>query len=145
MRSKASASPCCARWMACASLRSRASGGPARAAGPVGRDQVLSMPSLPPKVVYLHYLLLSNTAERSWLPGVFWGGADCSGAPFAAALRQAGSILASSCAARRFLFNDGLGVSDATLCRNAGISSMGSTQRKDFNTLVVSRTLVFRS
>src|SRR5580700_1968963 len=145
MRSKASASPCCARWMASASLSSRTSVGLVRATGPVGTHQVLSMPSLPPKVVYLHYLLLSKTAGPSWLPGEFWGGADCSVAPCAAALRQAGSILASTCAARRFWFNDGLGVSDATLCRNAGTSSMGSTQRKDFNTMVVSRKLVFRS
>src|ERR1700752_1419462 len=50
MRSKAPASPCCARGMASASLSSRTSVGLVRATGPVGMHQVLSMPSLPPKL-----------------------------------------------------------------------------------------------
>src|ERR1700739_3859251 len=115
MRSKASASPCCARWMASASLSSRTSVGLVRATGPVGTHQVLSMPSLPPKVVYLRYLLLSNTVGRPWLPGEFWGGADCSAAPCATALWQGGSIFASTCAARRFWVHYRFGGEGGTL------------------------------
>src|SRR5579862_1054977 len=146
MRSKASASPCCARRIASASPNSRISVGLVRATGPVGTHQVLSMPPLLPKVVYSHYLLLlSNTVGSSWFPRGLWGIAGLSGAASAAVLRQAGSILAKTCPERRFWFTDGLGVSETTLCRKAGNSSLGSTQKNDFSTIVVSRRLVFRS
>src|SRR5205807_7564446 len=144
MRSKAAASPCCARRMASASPNSRTSVGLVGATGPVGTHQLLSMPSLLHKVVYSRYLLLSIPVGWSWLLREVWGPADRSGtgAACAAVLRQAGSILAKTCAGRRFGFNDGFGASETTLCRNTGNSASGSTQKNDFNTMVVSRRLV---
>src|SRR5260370_24701658 len=145
MRSKASASPCCARRIASASPSSWTSVGLVRATGPVGTHQVLSMPPLLHKVVYSRYLLLSARVGRSVLPSGFGGRAGRSGSACPAVLRQAGSSLARTCAERRFWLTEGLGVSETTLCRKAGNSSLGSTQKNDLSTIVVSRRLVFRS
>src|SRR2546428_773609 len=129
---------------ASASLNSRTAVGLVRATGPVGTHQLVSMPSLLHKVVYSHYLL-SIRGGCSRLPRGVWGRAGRSGVAWTAVLRQAGSALATICAERRFGFRDGLGVSETTVWRNAGNSSSGSTQKNDFNTMVVSRRLVFRS
>src|SRR5437879_7928205 len=143
MRSKASASPCCALRMASASPNARTSVGLVRATGPVGTHQLLSMPSLLHKVVYSHYLLSIRVGCSRLLRGV-WGRAGRSGVAWAAVLRQAGSTLAIICAERRFWFSDGLGVSETTVWRNADNRAMGSTHKNDFNTRVVSRRLVVR-
>src|SRR5437879_6304971 len=109
MRSKASASPCCARRIASASPSSRISVGLVRATGPVGTHQLHPMPPLLHKVVYLRYLLLSTTVGCSRLPRRLWGRAGRSGAACAAVLQQGGSILAIICAERRFWLVEDLG------------------------------------
>src|ERR1700758_5522002 len=108
MRSKASASPCCARRIASASPSSRTSVGLVRATGPVGTHQLHPMPPPLHKVVYVRYLL-STTVGCSRLPRRLWGRAGRSGAAFDAVLRQADPILAITCAERRFWLVEDLG------------------------------------
>src|SRR5689334_25442010 len=140
MRSKASASPCCARRMASASPSSRTTLDLVRATGPVGTHQLLSMPSLLHKVVY-HYLLLSVMVGRS---GVLREFRPTAGFSWAGVFEHSCSSLPDTCAARRAVKAD-LPASETTLCRNPGNSSSGNAQKNDFSTMAVSHRAVLRS